>query len=232
MLIARGRKFDAIAGFYNPQEGPSSVVSVGSVGTKHRKLTFDGFIILLEQVSAICAELLPYSTGESRSEICMRTFMANRSIEDETCLRTAPDTTELPDIDALIAHSKQLAMGAAAPPTNTGPLYWGLKLAELDSSLASVSKSFWLCLTVYWDSLDKVVFWTRRGYLGVASSGMKEGDEIWLLDGASVPFLTRKSKESGVFPCRELVSEAYIHGMMNGEGLQLKDVDTSFIILK
>lgn len=55
------------------------------------------------------------------------------------------------------------------------------------------------------------------------------GDNIYILDGGVVPFAVRKSVEiRGGF---ELVSECYIHGLMNGEGSRI-DANGSLIILR
>jgi hypothetical protein len=64
---------------------------------------------------------------------------------------------------------------------------------------------------------------TERGYIGVVPPFSHKGDIIYLVGGAQVPFVfrpvsapERRSKDplTGVF---ELVGEAYVHGIMDGE---------------
>ncbi|RWA13051.1 hypothetical protein EKO27_g2057 [Xylaria grammica] len=65
------------------------------------------------------------------------------------------------------------------------------------------------------------------GYIGLAANEIEPGDEVWVLAGARVPFILRhkarhsmKKEESddsvdlGVY---DLVTEAYVHGVMKGE---------------
>ncbi|KAI9641308.1 hypothetical protein NHQ30_010110 [Ciborinia camelliae] len=60
------------------------------------------------------------------------------------------------------------------------------------------------------------LFRTRKGYLGIGAQSLRPSDEIWLLAGASVPFILRPSQDE----CYELVGEAYLHGVMHGEALE------------
>jgi hypothetical protein len=55
-------------------------------------------------------------------------------------------------------------------------------------------------------------FLSKQGYVGLAPSHSKPGDVICILYGSVVPFVLRK-KGSGY----ELIGEAYVHGIMDGE---------------
>lgn len=52
------------------------------------------------------------------------------------------------------------------------------------------------------------------GILGFAPAQALQGDQIWLLAGASVPFILRPRK--GTYRLK-LVGEAYVHGYMQVE---------------
>jgi hypothetical protein len=54
---------------------------------------------------------------------------------------------------------------------------------------------------------------TESGYLGQGSCGPQKGDLVCILKGARVPFVLRPRKDEYF----ELVGEAYVHGVMNGE---------------
>jgi hypothetical protein len=61
---------------------------------------------------------------------------------------------------------------------------------------------------------------TKNGYLCLVPTSCEIGDEVWLLQGASVPYVLRRAErlttneESGVW---EVMGDAYIHGAMQGE---------------
>ena len=54
---------------------------------------------------------------------------------------------------------------------------------------------------------------TRRNYLGIAGFSASVGDDIWILPNSITPFVFRKQLDGKY----ELVGEAYIQGIMNGE---------------
>jgi hypothetical protein len=68
------------------------------------------------------------------------------------------------------------------------------------------------------------VFLSSNAYLGVGRSNTCVADEIWLLEGARVPFVLRRftsyepiAYEEALRNARWLVSEAYARGIMHGE---------------
>jgi hypothetical protein len=74
-------------------------------------------------------------------------------------------------------------------------------------------------------------FTTSSGLIGLTSPGTMEGDVVCLLRGATTPFILRQglSSEEGV-KFWELVSEAYVHGLMHGEGLREKKVEELLLV--
>jgi hypothetical protein len=59
---------------------------------------------------------------------------------------------------------------------------------------------------------------TQGKLIGVAPLDSRLGDEVWILAGASTPFVLRPL-DSGH---RRLIGDAYIHGMMHGEVANLR----------
>lgn len=55
---------------------------------------------------------------------------------------------------------------------------------------------------------------TAGGYLGLGPKATRKGDEVWLLEGARVPFLMRIDFERDA---QVLIGETYLHGFMHGE---------------
>jgi len=63
---------------------------------------------------------------------------------------------------------------------------------------------------------NRSLYRTSNGYLGLGPCSAMEGDEIWLLRGALVPFVMRRHTNQGSI---RLVGESYLHGFMQGEML-------------
>ncbi|KAK2596492.1 hypothetical protein N8I77_013380 [Diaporthe amygdali] len=61
---------------------------------------------------------------------------------------------------------------------------------------------------------DRRLFQSTQGYLGIMPTAAQTGDEIFFVPGSTVPFVFRKTKQSGEY---HLVGEAYVHGIMYGE---------------
>ena len=64
----------------------------------------------------------------------------------------------------------------------------------------------------------RCVFATRQGYLGLGPTCCRQGDRVCLLYGATVPFVLRPGSSSSR-PTFRLLDEAYVEGLMYGEGI-------------
>jgi hypothetical protein len=64
------------------------------------------------------------------------------------------------------------------------------------------------------------LFWTADGRLGMGPESMGEGEEVWEIDGLLAPAVLRRV-DSGAF---RFVGEAFVLGLMPGEGLARADV--------
>ncbi|KAF5876593.1 putative heterokaryon incompatibility protein [Botrytis fragariae] len=62
----------------------------------------------------------------------------------------------------------------------------------------------------------RVFFTTSRGYMGFGASGAKVGDQVCILGGGWTPFVLRDHKTY-----YEMIGDSYLHGMMQGETLDL-----------
>ncbi|KAJ4296624.1 hypothetical protein N0V90_006672 [Kalmusia sp. IMI 367209] len=70
-------------------------------------------------------------------------------------------------------------------------------------------------------------FITKEGYLGLGPKDMRDGDVVVVVFGAEVPLVLRKAPEGGY----ELVGEAYVNGIMDGEVLDMGLDKVTFDIL-
>ncbi|KAL8991679.1 MAG: hypothetical protein Q9169_007753 [Polycauliona sp. 2 TL-2023] len=96
--------------------------------------------------------------------------------------------------------------------------YIAFMQSEHPSSASAASKA--AKYKQYIDTSPSIAFVTDTGYIGVGSSRITLGDELHLVQGSDTPFVLRKT--DGRY---ELVSEAYVHGIMDGE---LVDDNTKF----
>jgi len=60
----------------------------------------------------------------------------------------------------------------------------------------------------------RVFLCTDDGRFGLANTGARVGDEVWILKGGRTPFLLRRRDDGNHY---QLVGEAFVHGIMFGE---------------
>ncbi|KAL2073742.1 hypothetical protein VTL71DRAFT_11068 [Oculimacula yallundae] len=64
------------------------------------------------------------------------------------------------------------------------------------------------------------LFRTKRGLLGLGPDSMKAGDQVWMVQGAMVPFVLRRRGTE----FHRVVGESYLHGFMDGKmAKEMKD---------
>lgn len=80
--------------------------------------------------------------------------------------------------------------------------------------------------------MDRRVFWTERGYMGLAANGIQVGDEIWVINAANVPFIVRQSTLIYGKQLHHLVCEAYFHGIMDGKALGFSNIVDGYLALE
>jgi hypothetical protein len=64
--------------------------------------------------------------------------------------------------------------------------------------------------------VNRSLYRTSNGHLGLGPASTQKGDEIWLIHGALVPFVKRPHLNQEALM---LVGETYLHGFMHGEML-------------
>lgn len=74
---------------------------------------------------------------------------------------------------------------------------------------------------------ERCLFATERGYIGIGPSWAEVGDKISIMSGGSVPLLIRESGTNGAGePLHKLVGECYVHGIMNGEAVEMARIES------
>ena len=87
-----------------------------------------------------------------------------------------------------------------------------------------VAKAFWYDMLRAGKNRQFCV--TKKGYMGWAPPAAAVGDRICVLFGGQVPYVVRRQKEGYKF-----LGESYIHGMMNGEVLNMPGIKIEKISL-
>ncbi|KAF1945324.1 hypothetical protein EJ02DRAFT_369686 [Clathrospora elynae] len=64
-------------------------------------------------------------------------------------------------------------------------------------------------------------FRTREGYFGIGTQCLREHDSVWVVPGCPVPLILRRTEGSEMY---RLVGGSYVHGFMDGEILERKDL--------
>ena len=76
-----------------------------------------------------------------------------------------------------------------------------------------------------------IPLWTHNGFLGLGPPQAQRGDLIYIILGAYTPFLLRqKTAGEGQRRLYELVGECYMHGLMNGEGLDMGEEQATTLV--
>jgi hypothetical protein len=70
---------------------------------------------------------------------------------------------------------------------------------------------------------------TQKGYFALVPRGTREGDEIVVFEKSCVPFVIRKTKCDSAW--YNLLGEAYMHGIMKGEVMDMPDLKVEDVTL-
>lgn len=89
---------------------------------------------------------------------------------------------------------------------------------DIERVAADLPQPMWYALSSAIASvvIDKALFVTKNGYIGLGHDGIQVGDKLCILYGGEVPFLLRATSPG---ECYTFLCEAYVHGLMDGEAL-------------
>jgi hypothetical protein len=76
------------------------------------------------------------------------------------------------------------------------------------------------------------LFLTKTGYLGIGPRSLQVGDSVYIIPGVPIPFAFRKAPSAPSGGQRwSLVGETYVHGVMDGEAMDVAHVleETSIV---
>ena len=94
--------------------------------------------------------------------------------------------------------------------------------AFFDTNVVPIIQRNLIFDALYSPAVDRTVskrpYLTQKGYVGLGHEGMRIGDSVCILQGGPVPFLLRKTERGDYV----LVSDTYVHGIMDGEFMKTK----------
>ena len=234
ILILHGRKFSTIRQVCTPQ----------------RQMVRSRWLAPCLDICADLPQPYFHLSGQSRIEIMWRTMIADHGPVDirgtgssrcPACLETGKSfeaclkfwlaerlSKELPGgegyRDFMISHRALDTLTTSLSLRDVRSLAERLRSPIPDLAIIVEGRT---TLSGFLRSYDPVaqhrrLYLTEDRQLGLGPQSADVGDEVWLVDGAQVPFILRPmaSKEQ-MFT---LVGETYVHGFMNGEMLDLKGI--------
>ena len=191
---------------------------------------------LIDSITAICGGVLP--------TVYFDDFQAFKREQEKThrwtqlsmlmvsMFKSQPDNEDWPEVYWRTVIGNVSAAGK--PVTSDFAFYFRCFLAAIEayiesnsqqefneripSEVSSCARQFITAVKANWSR--RVLFATKRGYIGLAPPKTAQGDLICVIFGTVTPFILKKSLDADK-EAYTLVGECYIHGLMKGEGLKL-----------
>ena len=187
----------------------------------------------LKLISSLEETYLP--TGENRVEALWRTLMTNKlsSTADNPVhdarssfryfmLKALWSLTHTSDEDTItnLNHVRETDDNNTLPTWEEIQQYGEKDEVEKPRGIVRIDDRDFDQTFVYFYR-GRLLYRTKRGYLGLGPWSVRPGDEVWVISGARTPFVLRKSSsdESSDTEKRSLIGESYVHGIMNGEAI-------------
>jgi hypothetical protein len=98
-----------------------------------------------------------------------------------------------------------------------------------------IVKGFWpkvtdrLHFSLETATLLRSFFVTRDGHFGMGPAGMKQGDEIFVLEGGRCPLLLRSKGQNDHYI---LIGDCYLHKFMDGEAMAEFEIHSKFVCIE
>ena len=163
-----------------------------------------------------------YSTSCSIFTAFWHTLVAGK---DSSGLRNAP-TTAPDDYSPIFA----LLIGTATErsPSFLDQPTFKRKLTLANLKVRQPSKVYRLMQIAFKNAIECRKFGvTSNGYMGLFPQTTRVGDQICVISGGYIPFVVRRQSENDF----QLVGECYVHGIMNGEVMQMTELSSAEMTL-
>jgi Heterokaryon incompatibility protein (HET) len=148
----------------------------------------------LSECNSLASDLMPVYRYESCDVALMRTLLTDNT--------HVPERYRQLDVDDYYAFKQITRLQTQGKP----------HLSDKWAERVTKSNRFEDCALAR--SRNRRFCLTEGGKIGQVPNCAQKGDEVWILLGATVPFILRR-----VGPCYLFVGECYIHGIMYGEAV-------------
>ncbi|KAL6712163.1 hypothetical protein ACN47E_000040 [Coniothyrium glycines] len=182
----------------------------------------------------IISKLEPqYLTGQDKEDVLWRTLMTNRSSEPPHMTKLYPASTTYMQPSFRQWVLWRYAEAAAEPskfPQSPNETYLpsetevreARKRYQQDATYrAELAHDASLFDVHYGHALLLRPFLTKKGYFGIGSQSLREGDSLWIVSGCRVPLVLRRVAGTQRY---RLVGGTYTHGIMNSELLKREGI--------
>lgn len=178
---------------------------------------------------------------QNREEVVWRTLMTNRgSTPTNRRVRyPAPEEIEQSFRDWIFwryAVASEEPTEFPTPSTNVSMLPTQVELQDVRQKIAddptyltTLSHRASLFDLHYSHAMLQRPFRTRKGYFGIGTRCLRQGDSVWIVSGCRVPLILRRIDNSEHY---RLVGGSYTHGFMDGEALNQEDVTFEMVSLE
>ena len=209
-LAIVGTLFDTVSSFLTPADPSLKDLSNPKSPTSE---------FITKSIHLAIQHCHPYPSNSGLFDAFWQTLVARK---DDSGRMKAP--SDFADIFALLIDT---ATGSSPSiPDQPNPKR-KLTLRSLDSR--SPSSTYRQMQVAFGAAVRARVFGTTaKRFMGLFPRGTKVGDEICVFAGGVIPFVVRRQAISGSY---QLVGECYVHGIMNGEAMEMTGLETRDIDL-
>ena len=177
---------------------------------------------IARNVESVLEHCQPYSTSCSTFTAFWHTLVAGKDSSGRRKVpTTAPDDFS-PIFALLIDTATERSPSFCDQPT------FKRKLTLDNLKVRQPSKVYRLMQIAFKDAIECRRFGvTSKGYMGLFPQTTHVGDEVCVISGGYIPFVVRRQSGDDF----QLVGECYVHGVMNGEVMQMTELSSAEMTL-
>lgn len=175
--------------------------------------------ILLDTVQAVGSTLLDFDVGTDPHNLIAQWWLEAQQIALERIARSPGSTGYTDAFEAMRRRLSICRHGYYVGDSNHHLRRRGSLLDDTEPSLSLDAAHSALQTLTLGPTRGRVMFASTTGYLGLVPHGTQEGDVVFVIRGADVPYVLRPHRDAF-----QLIGEAYVQGAMEGEALEMRQL--------
>jgi hypothetical protein len=235
-IVVTGRVIDRIERLASaPARSMSEVTHLSETGSRE-------IIAFLDDIDRLVQLLMPdlyhHLDSQPVQEAVWRTMIGDRTLSDRPAPQRHGNVLRT-QLDLLRSLGQYYARHGPehffTRPTEDIMREFGINDPEQIEAIHAANRDI-MEVDFLWDNpgCQRSFAVTKSGYIGMVPRRCRNGDIVCVLYGGKVPFILRKCEEpfgrSDQGDRYQLVGEAYVHGLMDGQGLE-KGEETKFTLV-